>query len=688
MPYNTAVVEGLISFISKALNKNEQQSINDWIHRNILITSSRLDLKQAFVKAQKIIFAEYITKGNIANIKSSLDAINACENEKLKKLVCEILSDVYLDQKEFVPADIKLHQELIKILNEQHESIQDADLKESIVGKIREVSQIIKEVIAPNIQEQEVCQIGDSQVIKQQKWYIHNFIEKLFKINMSQDVLVDIVINDDPTNPCDNQTTIVGRPKVLGSSTKQMRHVTPYAFIAAAIKEKIDISEVYDGYKSYVTNLVEATKPLLKNKKGICLTNDQYSKLSSNITLQDEESEAFKLSTTSNEYHLIYNDALIEQFKKCDDFSQAEKDKAEADFSTKFEKYITYGIKYLTEGILDSQDVNTITIVCEGIARIILTLFNQEKYAAFPEEGNSLKEEIRVYNTPEDAKQVAKLKLEQQKYEVRSHNEITQEDILQYDSCIRIVDNEGSIVNKVAKVLKIISSLMHHKLSEVSDETEQKDLEYQKEYNEKYNFKVNDQNLTCKGKYNKDIDIEKNLVDIFQYHVAKHLYSVFDFKPLEKKVLAPKQHDDTDIIKIYTSAGGQRQAEYSVQDGIQYRKLEVNGARGYNDDTIFRSEMSNEKTKEILKDKVVNHVIISLLPFDALKVECIFNESQCKGTPILQAFCELVKVKYEAEGMIQLDDTWMINVQNECSRYFEDVLLGDVSKPIDAIYDV
>ncbi len=690
MPYNTAVVEGLISFISKALNKNEQKSITDWINKNILITSSRLDLKQAFVKAQKIIFAEYITKGNIANIKSLLDAINACENEKLKKLLCEILSDVYLDQKEFVSADIKLHQELIDILNNQYENIENDELKESISGKIQEVRQIMGESIGgiegPNTQAQEICQIGDPHVIKKQKWYIHNFIEKLFKINMSQDVLVDIVINDDPTNSYNNQTTIVGRPKVLGSSTKQMRHVTPYSFIAAAIKTKIDISEVYDGYKSYVTNLVKATKPLLKNKKGICLTNDQYSKLSSNITLQDEESERFKLSTTSNEYHLIYNNALIEQFKKCGNFSEAQKDKAEADFSTKFEKYVTYGIKYLTEGILDSQDINTMTIVCEGIARIILTLFNQEKYAAFPEEGNSLKEEIRVYDTPEDAKQATKLKLEQQKYEVISHNEITQENILQYDSRIRIVDNEGLIVRKVVEVLKIINSLMHHKLSEVSDETKKEDEKYQKDYNEKYNFKVNDQNLKCKDEYNKDIDIEKNLVDIFQYHVAKHLYSVFDFKPLEKKVLAPKQHGDTDIIKVYTSAGGQRQAEYSVQDGIQYRTLEVNGARGYNDDAVFRSEINNEKT--ILKDKVVNHVIISLLPFDALKVECIFNESQCKGTPILQAFCELVKVKYKAEEMIQLDDAWMINVQNECSKYFEDVLLGDVSKPIDAIYDV
>ncbi|MFP3035101.1 MAG: hypothetical protein ACEY3C_06300, partial [Candidatus Tisiphia sp.] len=300
MPYNTAVVEGLISFISKALNKNEQQSITDWINKNILITSSRLDLKQAFVKAQKIIFTQYIAKGNTANIKSLLDTINVCQNEKLKRLVCEILSDVCLEQRKVLSTDTELYQELTKILDFQYDSIQDTNLQRSVVGKIIKVSEIVQE--APT------CKIEDLQVLKKQKWYINNFIEKLFKIDMSQDVLVDIVINDDPNNPCNNQTTIVGRPKVLGSSTKQMRHVTPYSFIERVIKEMItQVQGDDDGYETYINNIVEATKPLLKNKQGICLTADQYSKIVSNIIPQDEESARFKLSTTSNEYYLIYN---------------------------------------------------------------------------------------------------------------------------------------------------------------------------------------------------------------------------------------------------------------------------------------------------------------------------------------------------------------------------------------------
>ncbi|KIJ88784.1 hypothetical protein [Rickettsia asembonensis] len=666
MPYNTVVVGGLIRFISKELDKNEQKIITDWINKNILIPSSKLDFKQAFVKAQKIIFAEYIAQGNIASIKSFMNAVNACENKKLKKLVCEILSDVCLEQKRFLSTNTKLYQELTKILDFQYDSIQDSDLKRSVVGKIIEVSQIV--------QEANICKTRDPEAIKKQKWYINNFIEKLFKIDMSQDVLVDIVINDDPNNPCDNQTTIVGRPKVLGSSTKQMRHVTPYSFIEHAITEMIMQVKSDARNKTYINDIMEAIKPLLKNKQGICLTADQYSKVVSNITPQNEESERFKLSTTSNEYYLIYNEKFIEQFEKCKDFSQDEKDKAKGDFSTKFEKYITYGIKYLIEEILDLKDVNTVTIVCEGIARIILTLFNQEKYAAFPEEGNSVKDEIRVYQSSSDAE-----KPQNKEYEVYSHAEITkklndQTWISQYDQCIRIVDNEGATVKKVAKVLKIISLLVKRELTSISHKTEKEDEKYQKEYNEKYNFKVNEQNLKCQDKYNEEIDIKSNLMDMFQYHIAKHLYSVFDFKPLEQKVLVPKQQVGNEIITVYPSASGKKTAEYSVQDGKQYRELQYNSRKGYNDDAIFRMEMSNEDTINALKNKVVNHIIISLLPFRELEIGCMFDKAQCERATILQAFCELVKVRYATESMIQLDDKWIDEIQNECSRYFEDLL--------------
>lgn len=155
-------------------------------------------------------------------------------------------------------------------------------------------------------------------VNKTSKSYLYPFLENLFKINMSHDNLVDIIISDNPSgNPPDdnlpnNQIIIVGRPEMLGSSMKQMRHITPYAFIEHAIKGIIQQSAGEDGYKSYIRNIVEAIKPLIQSKAGICLTHVQYQQLLSDANLQTVDiPEIFTFKTVTreqqqNEYHLIY----------------------------------------------------------------------------------------------------------------------------------------------------------------------------------------------------------------------------------------------------------------------------------------------------------------------------------------------------------------------------------------------
>ncbi|OZG31556.1 hypothetical protein [Rickettsia endosymbiont of Culicoides newsteadi] len=52
---------------------------------------------------------------------------------------------------------------------------------------------------------------ASSHITKKHKSYVYKFLEHLFKINMSQDALVDIIINEDIN---DNQILIVGRPKL------------------------------------------------------------------------------------------------------------------------------------------------------------------------------------------------------------------------------------------------------------------------------------------------------------------------------------------------------------------------------------------------------------------------------------------------------------------------------------------
>ncbi|UCM92649.1 hypothetical protein [Candidatus Tisiphia endosymbiont of Melanophora roralis] len=512
-------------------------------------------------------------------------------------------------------------------------------------------------------------------VTKKHKSYIYKFLEHLFKIDMSQDALVDIIINEDIN---DNQILIVGRPKLLGSSTKQMRHVTPYAFIEKAIKEMVVAKKEQSDYMAYMENILEAIKPIISTKDGICLTTEQHSKLVANSTLQIEEQEIFKLSTTSREYYLIYDDALITQFINCNDFSQNEKDKAKTDFSSKFSKYITYGIRYLTEVILDANDLNTITMTCEGIARIILTLFNQDKYAAFPDEGNSLLEEIRVYKNKDDAKKAATLKLEQQEYTIKSHTEITKYPVLQYDERIRIVNNEGSIVKRAAKALDIINSLISGKLNihHITEEMHK----YQDQYNTKYNFnvKIGGVNPT-NSQYNTKIDFDNNLHNIFQFYVAKHLYSVFDFKPLETKVLAPRQKGEAhNTIAVYPSASGTTTAKYSIQEGKLYRELQYNSRKGYNDNAIFRSNMDNNTIKDILQKKVTTHIIISLIPFKGLKTGCTINDSQEGMKEIFNAFLKLVQNDYkntkDCHGKtITLDNQWKEQINSEYVKYNESI---------------
>lgn len=536
--------------------------------------------------------------------------------------------------------------------------------------------------------------IASSHIIKKHKPYVYKFLENLFKINMSEDALVDIIINEDIN---DNQILIVGRPKLLGSATKQMRHVTPYAFIEKAIKEKIATTEKPKGYKSYINDILETVKPIIKSKDGICLTHDQYSKLVTSTSLQTEEQEVFKLSTTSREYYLIYDYAFITQFKNCNDFSQNEKDKAKSDFSSKFSKYITHGMAYLIEEILDPNDLNTITMTCEGIARIILTLFNQDKYAAFPEEGNSLLEEIRVYKNKDEAKKAATLKLEQQKYTVKTHTEITKDPFPEikkkYDESIRIVNNEGAIVKRAAKALDIINTLVSGK-RDPRDLTEEM-YKHQEQYNTKYNFstKIGGVNLT-KTKYNPKIDFDNNLCDIFQFHVAKHLYSVFDFKPLETKVLAPRQKTETyNTVTVYPSASGMTTAKYSIQEGNMYRELQYNSRKGYNDNAIFRSNMENKTIKDILQKKIINHITISLIPFKELKTGCTVNDSQEGMKEIFDAFLNLVQDDYKDSkdchgNAIVLDKHWKKQINSEYEKYNESINITGASEPIIDNYEV
>ncbi|WP_353289403.1 hypothetical protein [Wolbachia endosymbiont (group A) of Paraperithous gnathaulax] len=492
------------------------------------------------------------------------------------------------------------------------------------------------------------------------KAYAYQFLKDLLDIEMSPDVLVDIII--DSTD--DTKITVVGRPKVLGSSTKQMRHVIPYSSIKSAIESAVKVEEK-GGYTLYVENMVEQVMiPLMISKGGICLTDEQYNDLKKKGVIPSGEYDESELTTETkerqrNKYHLIYGKEFIEKLEGVGEnvLSENEKQKAISNFQTRIRKYIEHGIEHLVKE-LGPMNLSDIIVICEGVARIILTMFNQDRYAAFPDEGNSLLEEIRLYKSKDIEEKARTIKLQEQikgkLFEVRLHDEITQEindqNIKDYDSRIRIVNNEGYIVKRTVYALTVLNSLLDVTSYSFDVQEAQK---YLNDYNNRYDFAIRTHSQGL-GDYNKEISRD-NLNNVLYHHIAKHLYAVFDFKPLEERVLTPRQKGEENTIKVYPSATETETRMYSIQQGNEYRESQINSAKGYNNTAVFRlqrdgKQMDDKLMGEILSSKIVPHVIIHLVPYRQLRegfLENIVEEGLGNGTQeILKSFIDLVRQDY------------------------------------------
>ncbi|WP_264336128.1 OTU domain-containing protein [Wolbachia endosymbiont (group B) of Agriphila tristella] len=507
------------------------------------------------------------------------------------------------------------------------------------------------------------------------KTYAYKFLEDLLKIEMSPDVLVDIIVDSKD----DTKIAVVGRPKVLGSSTKQMRHVISYSSIKSAIESAV---KVEGDYELYLEDMVKQIMiPLMISKGGVCLTDKQYNDLKKKGVIPSGEYDESELTTETkerqrNKYHLIYGKEFIEKLEGVGEnvLSKNEKQEAISSFQTRIRKYIEHGIEHLVEE-LGPMNLSDIIVICEGVARIILTMFNQDRYAAFPDEGNSLLEEIRLYKSKDIEGKARTIKLQEQikkeLFEVRLHDEITQEidnqNIKDYDSRIRIVNNEGYIVKRTACALSVLNSL----LKTTSYNTNaKKGKKYLDDYNEKCNFTIRTHSQDLGG-YNEEIS-ENNLNNVLYHHVAKHLYAVFDFKPLEERVLAPRQKGEENTIEVYPSATETETRMYSIQQGNGYRESQVNSAKGYNNTAVFRlqrdgKQMDDKLIGEILSSKIVSHVIIHLVPYEQLKegfIEKAVEEGLGNGMQeVLNSFINLVQQDYidapfhEGIGKV-LNDGW------------------------------
>ncbi|WP_342260132.1 hypothetical protein [Candidatus Tisiphia endosymbiont of Metellina segmentata] len=454
---------------------------------------------------------------------------------------------------------------------------------------------------------------------------IHGFLNAVTGVNMSDKVLIDVVIDEDEGN----KIVILGRPPVSGSSKKQMRHVTPYSLVELFIKSKVQDEDVLTG--RVLTRLVNPMKIFVSDQLGLCLNRQEYDDLKAALQLaEDEDFYHVRIKNVrGGAYKYLINDKkIIEKIKEDNLFDEEQVEQFKANYTRSMGKFIDYSIDSLQQAI---QDQNTIGIAYEAIGRLMLTLFSQMLYTAFPEEGNTLINEIRYYSSAAKAKEPRG-----HEFEILTHDEAAElakggklQTEKKQDPKVRIVQNEGNRIKKVIDALKAINKI----ISLVNDRDD--DVEIQPkimEYNEKYNTKIKIRELEkeLEDRYNGNVSLQVMMqyveqqsgdLDYVRYHIAKHLYDAFDFKPLEEKVLVPANESDKKVqsirlINVLPSAEGSRKAAYHVKDGAEYRKDQINSAIGYNDKVVFREEDLNPS---LLAKKIIDHAYLSILPFKSFQ---------------------------------------------------------------------
>lgn len=503
-------------------------------------------------------------------------------------------------------------------------------------------------------------------------------IEAIFCSKISTNVLVDMAIDNS------NYFITLGRPQGYYGN-KQERHIIPYSFIVNAIKSIVMNKKV--GYKQYLESILKSTSSLIY-KSGICLTEEQFAKLPEQYKTFPNQ---FQLKTytkkndaVNNTYHMIYNTMIISTLTNIPGFTNDIKQHAEDEFQNKFSKYVQFGIKKYLELRVNSDEEYAMTAFLEAITRMILSVSNQDRNSAFPTEGNSICAEVRLYPDTQSALNAG------DDYTLCSQAMITKIiteecDVNKYNKCIRIVNNEGARVQKASSALTQLNTFMDTEIFEKVHDTRhsrtvkklkpmQKE-EYLQELYTKYNNshtanKYNDlyasTNSLDINQYYKEPLNPNNIKDLFHYHVAMYLYSIFDFKPLENNVLVPQiqQPNENNLVQVYPCAKGKRMVSYVVKNGDLYRETQCNTVTGY-DEPRFRSELEDTEILNILKDKIVTYITVALVPFAGLRNGFKNNDDdELSGTAlIMKAFCELIQQEYKLDGKLKLEPEYLEKIK-------------------------
>ncbi|MDP5083349.1 MAG: hypothetical protein NWP61_03810 [Rickettsiaceae bacterium] len=406
--------------------------------------------------------------------------------------------------------------------------------------------------------------------------------------------LSDLVLTDITFKNEHGKLTVVGRPQVEGSATKQMRHIIPYSFVKMLIQSQITDStcpqEVFTLLSKTILLFANSQNGYAVSSKN--LEAESYNDIAelrdiSNRSMSSDDGTIFLASPTKA-------DALKWTPKKLA--------KAKVDFSIFNTKFIKEALDKFGQALKHSDD-NTFNIAAEALARFIFIIFNKNVHSAFAKEGNTANYELRLYPSNDSALKAGN------DYKVVKARELKAMAPMAINECLRIVECEGSKVKETPKALKSIDNIIlnYNMFAEIN--VELLDL-----YNRKYNYQLNLANYdTDISKYNQALT-KLNYTTLVPYHLAKLLYVVFDLKALEKIVVVPDRKEGK--LTFFTSASGNLTSQYKLDDGDEIRADEREGARGYSHKEVFRN---HETDLSILAQKLTELFVIATTPFAAMQ---------------------------------------------------------------------
>ncbi|WP_342271935.1 hypothetical protein [Candidatus Tisiphia endosymbiont of Parasteatoda lunata] len=130
-------------------------------------------------------------------------------------------------------------------------------------------------------------ELNNLKIAQVKKSKIYDFLNSITMVDISDKILIDVIPNEQEGN----KIVTLGRPPVLGSSKKQMRHVTPYAFIDHLVKSKILDPSIPQERK--LKAFLEPLRMFASEQLGLSLGNTDYQSIQQ------------KLKTNKDVYHII-----------------------------------------------------------------------------------------------------------------------------------------------------------------------------------------------------------------------------------------------------------------------------------------------------------------------------------------------------------------------------------------------